>query len=91
MFIADTSPNNNWMTKYGIANNYWLSKYGYSLYFAVSITTTAALGDVSPANNREALLTTLMMLYGCLVLSYNISQMTTIFTNLSEMRQQLEK
>jgi hypothetical protein len=32
-----------------------------------------------------------MMLYGCLVLSYNISQMTSIFTNLYMVRQQLEK
>ena len=52
MSIALTDPGQNWMIKYGINNNVWPSKYVYSFYFAVSVTTTAVLGDVSPANNR---------------------------------------
>ena len=79
------------MIAYGIADNSWASKYNYSLYFAVSVTTTAVLGDVRPVSNIETVLTELMMLYGVLVLAYNISQMTTIFTNLQESRYHLEK
>lgn len=52
MASADTTPTHNWMIKYGIQHNYWLSKYVYSFYFATSITSTAALGDVTPSNNR---------------------------------------
>ena len=52
MAIADTSPYKNWMIAYGIQNNSWASKYNYSFYFAVSVTSTAVLGDVRPANNR---------------------------------------
>lgn len=52
MAIADTDSVMNWMIAYGIQNNSWLSKYNYSFYFAVSVTTTAVLGDVRPANNR---------------------------------------
>ena len=52
MAIADTDSKINWMIAYGIEHNYWLSKYNYSFYFAVSVTTTAVLGDVRPANNR---------------------------------------
>jgi hypothetical protein len=52
MAIAITDNHMNWMIAYGIENNYWLSKYNYSFYFAVSVTTTAVLGDVRPANNR---------------------------------------
>ena len=82
MGIVLLRPQKNWMIAYGIADNSWASKYNYSLYFAISVTTTAVLGDVRPANNIEIILTSLMMIYGVLVMAYNISQMTTIFTNL---------
>ena len=51
MGVVLLNPQKNWMIAYGIADNSWASKYNYSLYFAISVTTTAVLGDVRPANN----------------------------------------
>ena len=91
MGVVLLRPYNNWMITYGIIDNSWASKYNYSVYFAVSVTTMAVLGDVRPVNNIEIVLTWMMMIYGVLFLSYNIYQATSIFTNLLEARYQLQK
>ena len=52
MAVVLVNPDHNWMIGYGIAYNSWASKYNYSVYFAISVTTTAVLGDVRPTNNR---------------------------------------
>ena len=91
MAIAITKPYQNWMITYGIGNAYWLSQYNYSVYFAVSATTTAVFGDVKPSNNREAVLTSLVLLYGVIFWSYNIAQMTGIFSNLYEAKEKITK
>ena len=49
------------------------------------------LGDVKPSNNREAVLTSFVMIYGQLYYSYNLVLMQGILSNLQELKYGLEK
>lgn len=74
----------NWMDKYGIADESWFNKYVFSVYWAATITFTVGFGDVTVSNVGEAILVIFVILIGCLILSYNISQVGRIISLLSE-------
>ena len=76
-------PHHNWMHKYNHIDQLpWQSQYIYSIYWAVTISTTVGFGDIVVSNEDEALLAVFVMIFGCLILSYNISQVAVIFENL---------
>lgn len=70
------------MINYNIEDYSWASKYVYSVYWAVTIISTCGFGDILITNTSEAVVVTLVMTFGCLILSYNISQVASIFYNL---------
>jgi hypothetical protein len=60
----------------------WWQLYLYSLYWAVVTTSTVGFGDLTPANYFEALWITLILFFGTVVLSYNVSSIGNIISNL---------
>lgn len=72
------------MIKYGIFTNGWFDKYVYSIFWGVTIISTVGFGDITVANNAEAIVITFVMIFGCFILSYNISQVAGIFMNLQQ-------
>lgn len=80
--VADSEEGYNWMVKYGINDSPWQEKYIYSIYWAVTIMSTCGFGDIVVTNANEAGVTTFVMIFGCLILSYNITQVATIFFHL---------
>ena len=47
--------------------------YVYSIYWAITTLATVGYGDLTPANYFEAVILILVMFFGTVVLSYNIS------------------
>lgn len=74
----------NWMTKYNISDEIWLYKYLYGYYWSCTILYTVGFGDISISNPIEAGVVSAVMLIGCLILSYNISQVGTFLNNLKQ-------
>ena len=50
MGIAEIQAGHNWMHKYGIEEATWQKQYIYSVYWAVTITTTVGFGDIVVSN-----------------------------------------
>ena len=73
----------NWMKKYGIEDEDWSTQYFYGLYYSATIMTTVGYGDINVSNVNEAAFVTFVMLVGCIIISYNISQVGTIMSNLA--------
>lgn len=89
--MANFSPDDNWILKYSIEDYPWLTQYFYSIYWAVTIISTCGFGDIVVSNSTEAVVVTLVMVFGCLILSYNISQVGAIFYNLQMSHEKLKK
>lgn len=80
----------NWMDKYGIAEEVWWVKYIYSLYWSASIIATVGFGDITVSGYIEALVLTIIILFGCLILSYNIAQVGIIINALKRTPQDVK-
>jgi hypothetical protein len=76
--------NNNWLIKYHAEDYIWYEKYFIGFYYATSIITTTGFGDITVANPYECLLVAGVMLFGCMILSFNISRIGNILSNLRE-------
>lgn len=83
LLMTYVNDNRNWMTRFGISDYSWWEKYFYSVYWASTVTTTVGFGDIVAATVGETIVITAVMLFGCLVLSYNINQVANIISNLS--------
>jgi hypothetical protein len=87
MAISYWDTSNNWITKAinngnmaaGLA---WWQVYFYSMYWAITTLTTIDYGDLTPANYFEVAFVGLLMLFGTAVLSYNISEISSVISNL---------
>jgi hypothetical protein len=87
MAISYWDTSNNWITKAinngnmaaGLA---WWQVYFYSMYWAITTLTTIGYGDLTPANYFEVAFVGLLMLFGTAVLSYNISEISSVISNL---------
>jgi len=83
----------NWMVKFQIQNEDWFVKYYYSFYWSAAIVVTVGFGDITVANFDEAMIVAIIVLIGCMLLSFNISQVGTIISNLrsadSDLRNEL--
>lgn len=78
------------MDRYGISGEVWWVKYFYGTYWSVSIMSTVGFGDVVSSNIVEAIVLSFIILFGCLILSYNIAQVGSIFNNLVESPNQVK-
>lgn len=52
------------------------------MYWAVATLTTIGYGDLTPANYFEVIFVSIMMLVGTAVLSYNLSEIASVISNL---------
>jgi hypothetical protein len=71
------------MKKYNISDEVWWVKYFYSLYYSAAIIATVGFGDITVSNIPEAIVVTLVVLFGCIFLSYNITKVSNIIESLS--------
>jgi len=71
------------MTKYGIAKSYWLSQYWYACYWSATIVSTVGFGDITVANDKEAIIAIIIMIIGSLNISYNINKIGTIISSIT--------
>lgn len=78
--LVESGP--NWMNKYNIADEVWWVQYIYSLYWSASIISTVGFGDLTISSYIEAIVLTVIILFGCLILSYNITQVGNIINTL---------
>lgn len=81
---------NNWMDKYGIVDEVWWVKYIYGLYWSASIIATVGFGDITVGSYTEAIVLTVIILFGCLILSYNIAQVGNIINTLKRTPQDVK-
>ena len=89
--IAEIRDGPVWTSKYDIITEYWFERYCYGLYWGTTIITTVGFGDITVANPLEAIFVSIVMMIGCLVISYSISQVGTIVGNLAEKGEVLKR
>lgn len=52
------------------------------MYWAITTLTTIGYGDLTPANFFEVIFVSIMMLVGTAVLSFNLSEIGSVISNL---------
>ena len=60
----------------------WWKIYFYSMYWAITTLTTIGYGDLTPANYFQVIFISFLMLIGTVVLSYNLSEIGNVISNL---------
>ena len=78
---------NNWIEKAVRQGTFdsnipWWQLYFYAMYWAITTLTTIGYGDLTPANYFEVVFVSIMMLIGTAVLSYNLSEISGVISNL---------
>lgn len=76
--VARLEEDITWMIKYGINDAAWWQKYFYGLYYSATIIFTVGFGDINVSNSTEAIIIALIVLLGCIILSYNITKVSKI-------------
>jgi hypothetical protein len=79
--LIETTP--NWIDKFKISQSPWWVKYFYSVYWSSSIIVGGAFGDILINNIYEAIVLIFVILFGCLIFSFNVSQVGNIINNIS--------
>lgn len=72
----------NWIMGKGYLDISNLNLYLVSIYFSVTTLATVGYGDITPCNNTERIVCSLMMLVGIFVYSVTIGSLTNILMNL---------
>ncbi len=60
----------------------WWKMYFWAMYWAITTLTTIGYGDITAANYFEAVFVSILMLIGTAVLSYNLSEISGVISNL---------
>jgi hypothetical protein len=83
-FLAfiDSFPPDCWVVFLGIENAPISRKYIYSLYWAVTTTTTIGYGDITPKRDVEYIVTMIIMVVGASVYAFIIGNIASLFSNL---------
>ena len=82
--MSKLSANDNWIIASGIDSSDWWEIYVYSFYWATTIMMTVGFGDFLPANQDEVIITSFIEIFGCIILSYNISVIGSIISKIRE-------
>ena len=84
--ILEISFNNNiltWLHVYGQLNESTFSRYVYSFYYSIVTIVTVGYGDIIPQNTTERIFSSLLILVGCGTFGYCISNLGSIFMEMS--------
>lgn len=65
----------------------WWQIYFYSMYWAITTLATVGYGDLTPNNYFEVAFVGLIMLFGTAILSYNLSEIGSVISNLRSIDQ----
>ena len=68
-------------------NSDWVVKYIWGYYWGSTIMLTVGFGDISAENHIEALILVFIETFACMIMAYNISEVSKILQNISEMDQ----
>jgi hypothetical protein len=80
-----------WLLKRNLTDeNLWTERYIYSIYFALMTMTTVGYGDISPENQREALVAMLAMLVGSLMFGYSINSIGELLKKMNKKEDELK-
>lgn len=85
--------NDTWLVASGVADASFFEKYLTSIYWAVVTCTTVGYGDIIPMNVFEKQLGIIIFNAGVAIFSFQLSQLATLFYELSEnqsMRQEMQ-
>jgi hypothetical protein len=80
--MASLNNETNWYDKIGIADAPWISRYIWGYYWGTTIMLTVGFGDVSAANQTEALLLIFIETFSCITLAYNINYVGSIISQM---------
>lgn len=69
----------NWLQVKSLQNEPWMKRYIYSLYFSLVTMMTVGYGDITIQNETECVVNIFMIIYGCVVFAYTISDIGVIF------------
>lgn len=72
----------NWIMAKGFSDLETADLYIVGLYFSVTTLATVGYGDITPSNNTERIVCSVMMLVGIFVYSITIGSLTNILINL---------
>ena len=74
----------NWHTKLNITNSPWFTKYIWGYYWGTNIMLTVGFGDISAANETEAIFLVFIETFSCITLAYNISYVGALIGTIRE-------
>ncbi|KAM3145988.1 hypothetical protein pb186bvf_001966 [Paramecium bursaria] len=89
-FIGDYQLSNsptdhtNWVIRYEMENSSWESRYILCFYWSTITALTVGYGDITPGNDLERFVTTIIVLFCSIVFGYIISSIGAIFAQMSE-------
>lgn len=86
--MAMINPEQNWWYLKNCQDDMWYVKYVYGVYWASNIMLTVGFGDIVATNWYEGLSLVFIEMISCIVLSYNISCLGGLITNLRKNNQE---
>lgn len=80
--MANINPTQNWMVTRQIAQAEWYEQYIWAYYWGTTLMLTIGFGDIVPVTYKEACCMILIETLSCVVLSYNISCVGSLISNI---------
>ena len=65
----------------------WFVKYIWGYYWGTTIMLTVGFGDISAQTHIEALILVFIETFACMIMAYNISEVSKILQHITEMDQ----
>ena len=73
----------NWLNFYSQMSENWLNRYIFSFYYSIVTIVTVGYGDVLPQNSIERAFSSFLILVGCGIFGYCLSDLGSIFVEIS--------
>ena len=86
-----SSPNPNWLSSLDIDPSNEFSVYLRAFYFATTTILTVGYGDISPKNDLEIVVVTIIEMFGIIVFAYMINEIGYAMSNLRKETEIVDK